>query len=170
MSDSAGLARQRDLLRGQIIEAASKAGDGTADEVYTAYMMTVAWATSSMSAAIAGPGATNARRTALGAGALAAGGLGIAAASPLLTGIVAVPSLLAAGYVAKQRRKLKEAERLGEANAQIERLTPEFEQFWDWASRAEDIFERVRKRSRKSMGFLATRSRIQQGKAWNALL
>lgn len=158
---------QRELLREQIIQAARSmaAGGGVgavagAGAAYAAFAATAAWATASTGTAIAGlsgAAATSATFAALGGGSLAAGGLGVAGGTALLTGIVALPALIAIGaVVAKKRSRFKEqadedATRLAEANTHIQGMWDNFEQFWEWARRTEEIFDAIVKQSSKPL-------------------
>lgn len=121
------------------------AGGAAAAALYGAAAM---WATSSTGTAIAGlsgAAATSATFAWLGGGSLAAGGLGIAGGTAVLTGVIAAPVLLAAGVAAsvKGRSLRKQAQAESEALNKIEQDFDDQRKHvmtWlNWAQRATTI-------------------------------
>jgi transcriptional regulator with XRE-family HTH domain len=87
-------------------------GAGTAAGVFAAVSALATASTGTTIASLAGAAASSATLAWLGGGSLAAGGMGIAGGTAVLTGVVALPMLLAVGAVLvwKGRRLRREAE------------------------------------------------------------
>ena len=164
------LQQQKSELRRQLIGAIGSVSAGTtaaagigAGIAYGTFAATAAWATASTGTAIStlsGAAATSATLAALGGGSLATGGLGVAAGTALLTGIVALPALVVAGVVAgRKRRDLVESAKhesaeLRQIRLQQESLGRRLEQFWDWAYETQRLFDEIRVASAKPLGRL----------------
>jgi len=106
-----------------------------------AYGATAAFASASTGAAIStlsGAAATSATLAALGGGSLATGGMGMAAGTMLLSGLIAAPILIAAGAFAvykgrKWRREAREhGEALDEALHVLEDMRQPLFEMWNW--------------------------------------
>lgn len=143
--------RLRENIVGYVGASAAGAGVGAAAGGAAAaalYGAAAMWATSSTGTAIAGlsgAAATSATFAWLGGGSLAAGGLGIAGGTAVLTGVIAAPVLLAAGVAAsvKGRSLRKQAQAESEALNKIEEDFDDQRKHvmtWlDWAQRATTI-------------------------------
>ena len=129
----------------KVMPTVHRVGVAGAEAVYAAVG---AYATASTGAAIAGlSGAAkqNATLAWLGGGALASGGRGVAGGKSMLTGIVAVPLLLATGGVLVYKtmqfrsRAKDDAVRLTQAERALEARRIELARAWKWADEQADV-------------------------------
>lgn len=139
------------VLAGGAGGAAAGAAVGGA-AAYGTFMAAVSFGTASTGAAISGlsgAAATNAAMALLGGGTLAAGGAGVAGGAALLTGLVVAPALLLSIggllWMVKRTRKQQQelAEKLNEADQELEATKRSFDAVVDVLSRATDTLNYV---------------------------
>jgi len=129
----------------KVAHSAHQTGVAGADAVYAAVGAYAKASTGVVIAGLSGAAKQNATLAWLGGGALAAGGRGMAGGRSVLTGIVAVPLLLATGGVLVfktmqfRSRAKDDAVRLAGAERALDALRLDLAQAWKWAGEQADV-------------------------------
>jgi transcriptional regulator with XRE-family HTH domain len=160
---------------------AAAAGAGAAAgglAAFAAFAGVAALGTASTGAAIgslSGAAATSATLAALGGGSLAAGGWGIIGGTALLTGLVAVPAVLAAGVAALMadryayRKLLEQGVALEDAQDEIAAKARELLVRWHWAELQQAALSTLRSASARPMAQLSREVKVSPRVEWAEL-
>ncbi|MFU2058512.1 chemotaxis protein [Avibacterium volantium] len=145
-----GVALSATVYLGQIAGSAAM-GAGAAYAVYGGVMALAAASTGTPIAALSGAAAYNATMAAIGGGSLAAGGLGMAGGAAILSGVVAAPIALVAGfaYANHAEKKLENAKEysyaVNQAILSMESANQYFEDTQYYVNKIYDELSRVYK-------------------------
>ncbi|MEI2641786.1 MAG: helix-turn-helix transcriptional regulator [Candidatus Nanopelagicales bacterium] len=174
---------QADTVAREIVRASGQMAAATgagvavgATAAAAAYGATAAFAAASTGTAIStlsGAAATSATLAALGGGSLAAGGMGMAAGTMVLTGLIAAPVALAAGAFAvyKGRKWRREAQERGSELDQALEVMREMRQplfeMWNWMEIQHELLLDVAREGASELSWL--NGQVGQGVDWHEL-